>query len=173
MPKLPLSGIAVLLFLLSCQPAARESANSSEEPNSDTMNVVMAVAQVDQFYAALTDRDSAGVLQRMDPQAKLYGSDASEDWSLEAIKSYMSDRQRDTTRKAVFTVRQREVRHLQGVTWVTDLVDISTIRVPFRMVTIIGPETEGSKILFAEFSALVRNEDIRAVETYYDKAALR
>lgn len=170
MAKQPLPFISILLFLISCQPGAREQ---SKLPGEAATTERAAVARVDQFYTALTGRDSAGVLQGMDPQVKLYGSDAAEDWSLEAIKSYMSERQRDTTAKAVFTVRKRVVRRMQEVTWVTDLVDISTIRVPFRMVTIIGPETEGSKILFTEFSALVRNDDIRVVEACYDKAALR
>lgn len=57
--------------------------------------------------------------------------------------------------------------------YVTDIIDISTIHVPFRVVTITEKKDGVQKIVFSEFSALVRNEDIRAVEDLFDKAAAK
>jgi hypothetical protein len=82
----------------------------------------------------------------------------------------MSERMRDTTVKAVFKVKKREVRIMNDLMLVTDEIEISTIRVPFRVVTIAEKKDGEQKIIFSEFSALVRNEDIRQLELLFDKA---
>jgi hypothetical protein len=100
----------------------------------------------------------------------LYGSDPSEDWNLDQIKNYMGERSRDTTVKAVFTVKKREVKIMNEIMMVVDVIDISTIRVPFRCVTVTEKKDGAQKIILSEFSALVRNEDVRAIEALFDAA---
>lgn len=163
----------VAITFTACKHEPKEVIVTKEIKPGDSPDNDGNVKIVDQFYAALTGRDSAGVLNLMAPEAKLYGSDPLEDWNLGQIKTYMSDRSRDTTVKAVFTVKKREVRMLNEFMYVTDVIDISTIHVPFRVVTITEKKDGVQKIVFSEFSALVRNEDIRAVEGLFDKAAAK
>lgn len=162
-----------LLILASCKNEPKEVIVTKEIKPGDSVDGDANVKVVDMFYTALTGRDSAGVLSLMAPNAKLYGSDPLEDWNLDQIKTYMSDKTRDTTTKAVFTVKKREVRMLNEFMYVTDIIDISTIHVPFRVVTITEKKDGVQKIVFSEFSALVRNEDMRAVEGLFDKAAAK
>jgi hypothetical protein len=165
----------LLLFVLSaaivaCKQERKEVVVTKEIKPGDQPDNNSQVKLVDQFYTALTARDSAGVVNLMAENAKLYGSDPSEDWNLDQIKSYMSERMRDTTVKAVFKVKKREVRIMNDLMLVTDEIEISTIRVPFRVVTIAEKKDGEQKIIFSEFSALVRNEDIRQLELLFDKA---
>ncbi|MFN8155386.1 MAG: nuclear transport factor 2 family protein [Bacteroidia bacterium] len=161
------------LSIVACKHEPKEVIVTKEIKPGDTPDNDGNIKIVDQFYAALTGRDSAGVLSLMAPNAKLYGSDPLEDWNLDQIKTYMSDRSRDTTVKAVFTVKKRDVRMLNEFMYVTDIIDISTIHVPFRVVTITEKKDGVQKIVFSEFSALVRNDDIRAVESLFDKSAAK
>lgn len=168
--KIYLLLFALLLTTGSCKEEHREVIVTKEIKPGDPPEHDREVAVVDRFYAALTGRDSAGVVNLMAANAKLYGSDPSEDWNLDQIKSYMSERMRDTTTKAVFKVKKREVRIMNDWMFVVDEIDISTIRVPFRVVTITLKTKGIQKIVVAEFSALVKNEDIRKLEMRSGKA---
>lgn len=160
----------VLATVMSCREDRKEVEVIKEIKPDDQPDDNAHVQLVDRFYAALTGRDSAGVVNLMAENARLYGSDPSEDWNLDQIKTYMSERMRDTTEKAVFNVRKREVRIMDDWMYVVDEIDISTIRVPFRVVTIAEGNAGERRIAFSEFSALVRNDDIRQLEVLFDKA---
>ncbi len=125
------------------------------------------VQLIDNFYKVLTDRDSAGLVNLMSEDARMYGTDPAEDWGLAEIKKYIGDKSRDTSQKAVFTVKKRQVHVRNDLMYVVDVVDVSTIKLPFRILTITA-EKEGKKqIVLSEFSALVRNDDMKALEALF------
>ncbi|MBL7923765.1 MAG: nuclear transport factor 2 family protein [Bacteroidia bacterium] len=163
--------VLLVMLMVLVQTACRDGQKMVEvtreiAPGSDQRPDAQ-IRIVDEFYLALTGRDSAGVVSRFDENAKMMGTDPLEDWGLDSIKQYMSDRMRDTTRKAVFTVKKRDVRVLNEVMYVCDVLDVSTIKVPFRCLTITRKKDGVQKIVFAEFSALVKNADMRKLEAFY------
>lgn len=170
MKKIILITFLAAITFGSCKNENKEVIVTKEIKPGDPMEKEGPAKIVDDFYAALTGRDSAGVISLMSEKAKLYGSDPSEDWNLDQIKNYMGERSRDTTVKAVFTVKKREVKVINELMMVVDVIDISTIRVPFRCVTITEKKEGAQKIILSEFSALVRNEDVRAIEALFDAA---
>ncbi|MBK7886446.1 MAG: nuclear transport factor 2 family protein [Bacteroidetes bacterium] len=159
--------VLFLPVLVSCNDDSKEVIVTKEiGPGSDE-KPDKQLKIVDDFYTAITDRDSAGLIQLMAPNARMYGTDPSEDWNLDEIKKYIGEKSRDTTAKAVFTVKKREVRILNEVMYVVDVVDVSTIGVPFRIVTITETKEGKSHIQLAEFSALVWNEDMKSLEAMF------
>lgn len=56
---------------------------------------------------------------------------------------------------------------MNEVMYVVDVVDVSTIGVPFRIVTITETKEGKSHIQLAEFSALVWNEDMKSLEAMF------
>lgn len=122
---------------------------------------------VDDFYVAITARDSANLINCLDEGCKMYGTDPSEDWNLDQIKTYISEKAMETSTKAVFKVKKREVRILNEFMYVVDVLDVSTTAVPFRCVTITKKSKDGDKITMAEFSALVKNEDMKKVAEFF------
>lgn len=170
MKKIILITFLAAIAFSACKNENKEVIVTKEIKPGDPMEKDGPVKIVDDFYAALTGRDSAGVIGLMSANAKLYGSDPSEDWNLDQIKNYMGERSRDTTVKAVFTVKKREVKIMNEIMMVVDVIDISTIRVPFRCVTVTEKKDGAQKIILSEFSALVRNEDVRAIEAMFDAA---
>ena len=122
---------------------------------------------VDDFYVAITARDSANLINCLDEGCKMYGTDPSEDWNLDQIKTYISEKAMETSTKAVFKVKKREVRILNEFMYVVDVLDVSTTTVPFRCVTITKKSKDGDKITMAEFSALVKNEDMKKVAEFF------
>lgn len=148
----------ILSFFLSCR-------QESAAPESITkVTQVEAESLTDRFYVALTGRDSSGVDHLLSRDARLYGTDPSEDWSLAEIRNYLSEKKRDTTRKAVFKVLTREVRTGIETACVIDKVDVSTTKVPFRIISIYKREGDSLRLDVAVFSALVRNEDMKGLE---------
>ena len=97
----------------------------------------------------------------------MYGTDPSEDWNLDQIKTYISEKAKETSTKAVFKVKKREVRILNEFMYVVDVLDVSTTAVPFRCVTITKKSKDGDRIMMAEFSALVKNEDMAKVAEFF------
>jgi len=158
--------LALLAFtLMACQ---RNSSQLSEEISPDDelssgMGMEAGIV-VDSFYTALTGRDSAGVVSMFHPEGRLLGTDPTEDWDLDAIKSYMSERMRDTTVKTVFTLTKRAQRDWGGTSVVVDEIALSTLKVPFRVVTLVRMEQGRPCIVLSEFSALLPNEKMDAVE---------
>ena len=122
---------------------------------------------VDDFYVAITARDSANLINCLHEDCKMYGTDPSEDWNLDQIKTYISEKAKETSTKAVFKVKKREVRILNEFMYVVDVLDVSTTTVPFRCVTITKKSKDGDKITMAEFSALVKNEDMKKVAEFF------
>ncbi|MFN0188127.1 MAG: nuclear transport factor 2 family protein [Bacteroidia bacterium] len=122
---------------------------------------------VDDFYVAITARDSANLINCLDESCKMYGTDPSEDWNLDQIKTYISEKAKETSTKAVFKVKKREVHILNDLMYVVDVLDVSTTPVPFRCVTITKKSKEGDKIAMAEFSALIKNEDMKKVGEFF------
>lgn len=122
---------------------------------------------VDDFYVAITARDSANLINCLDEGCKMYGTDPSEDWNLDQIKTYISEKAKERSTKAVFTVKKREVRILNDFMYVVDVLDVSTTAVPFRCVTITKKSKDGDRIMMAEFSALVKNEDMAKVAEFF------
>ena len=122
---------------------------------------------VDDFYVAITARDSANLINCLHEDCKMYGTDPSEDWNLDQIKTYISEKAKETSTKAVFKVKKREVRILNEFMYVVDVLDVSTTAVPFRCVTITKKSKDGDKITMAEFSALVKNEDMKKVAEFF------
>lgn len=124
---------------------------------------------VDEFYTAITGRDSANLINCLDEECKMYGTDPSEDWNLDQVKAYISEKAKDTSKKTVFNVKKREVRILNDLMYVVDVLDVSTTPVPFRCVTITKKSKGGDKITMAEFSALIKNEDMKKVGEFFKK----
>lgn len=122
---------------------------------------------VDDFYVAITARDSANLINCLHEDCKMYGTDPSEDWNLDQIKTYISEKAKETSTKAVFKVKKREVRILNEFMYVVDVLDVSTTAVPFRCVTITKKSKDGDRIMMAEFSALVKNEDMKKVAEFF------
>jgi len=151
--------------LVACQ---RDSSQLSDEMSPDdelsTGPGMEAATVVDSFYKALTGRDSIGVVSLFHPEGRLLGTDPTEDWSLDAIKSYMSERMRDTTVKTVFTLTKRTQRDWDGTSVVVDEIALSTLNVPFRVVTLVRMEQGRPSIVLSEFSALLPNEKMDAIE---------
>lgn len=122
---------------------------------------------VDDFYVAITARDSANLINCLDEGCRMYGTDPSEDWNLDQVKTYISEKAKETSTKAVFNVKKREVRIMNDFMYVVDVLDVSTTAVPFRCVTITKKSKDGDKIMMAEFSALVKNEDMKKVAEFF------
>lgn len=155
----------ITLVYAACQgDSKRLSEELSPDDSTATGSGIESGAVVDAFYSALTGRDSAAVLSMFHPDGRLLGTDPAEDWGLEEIKSYMSDRLRDTTPKTVFNVVKRTQSEWDGTSVVVDEIELSTLRVPFRVVTLVRREQGQPCIVLAEFSALVPNEKMDAIE---------
>ena len=122
---------------------------------------------VDDFYVAITSRDSVQLINCLDAECKMYGTDPSEDWNLDQIKTYISEKAKDTSTKTVFKVKKRSVHIINDLMYVVDVLDVSTTPVPFRCVTITKKSKEGDKIAMAEFSALIKNEDMKKVGEFF------
>ncbi len=162
-------GTCLLLGLTACTNRTKEVIVTREIGPGSDQRPDDQIRIVDDFYKKITGRDSAGLIQLMAENARMYGTDPGEDWNLEEIKRYIGEKTRDTTQKAVFTVKKREVRVLNDIMYVVDVVDVSTIAVPFRIVSIIEKREGKQKILLAEFSVLVWNEDIRELEALFKR----
>ncbi|MBK9639205.1 MAG: nuclear transport factor 2 family protein [Bacteroidetes bacterium] len=122
---------------------------------------------VEDFYVAITARDSAQLINCLDEDCKMYGTDPSEDWNLDQVKTYISEKAKDTSTKTVFTVKKRSVHIINDLMYVVDVLDVSTTPVPFRCVTITKKSKAGDKIAMAEFSALIKNEDMKKVGEFF------
>lgn len=155
--------VLILLFA-ACREETKEVITEKKIHGADSVNIDEAGVLADRFYDALTQRDSAAFVSLLTDKARLYGTDPGEDWGMDEIRNYISEKQRDTTTRAVFKVQTREVRMFDKVAYVIDKVDVSTTRVPFRIVSILKRENDSLKVDIAIFSALVRNEDMKDLE---------
>lgn len=157
--------LSIVIFFAACHD---DSSRLAEEISPDDSTAAASDMDggdvVDAFYAALTGRDSAGLVSMFHPEGRLLGTDPAEDWGMEEIKSYMSERLRDTTSKTVFNVTKRTQREWEGTTVVVDVIELSTLKVPFRVVTLVRTEQDGPCIVLSEFSALVPNAKMDALE---------
>lgn len=163
----PLLLTLAVLLSASCKNERKEVIVTKEIGPGSDQKPDAQVKIVDDFYSVLTDRDSAGLINLMAENARMYGTDPTEDWGLEEIKKYIGDKSRDTSLKAVFTVKKRQVRVLNELMYVVDVVDVSTLKVPFRVLTITEKKEGTPKIILSEFSALVWNDDMRALEALF------
>jgi ketosteroid isomerase-like protein len=155
--------VLIVLFT-ACREETKEVIIEKKIPGAETTNIDEAGALADRFYHALTQRDSAAVVSLLTDKARLYGTDPGEDWGIDEIRNYLSEKQRDTSTRAVFKVLTREVRMFDNMAYVIDKVDVSTTRVPFRIINILKRENDSLKVDIAIFSALVRNEDMKDLE---------
>jgi SnoaL-like domain len=168
----------VLIFSACSNDSKKESVKENKKGNkeviikkelheADKHEVDANLKIVDDFYVAITARDSANLINCLDEGCKMYGTDPSEDWNLDQVKTYISEKAKETSTKAVFSVKKREVRIMNDFMYVVDVLDVSTTAVPFRCVTITRKSKEGDKIIMAEFSALVKNEDMKKVAEFF------
>ena len=174
-----LIGFSFVLLITSCSNDSKKESSKEmkEEKNEviikkemkegDAQKADANLKIVDDFYVAITARDSANLINCLDEDCKMYGTDPSEDWNLDQVKTYISDKAKETSTKAVFKVKKREVRILNEFMYVVDVLDVSTTAVPFRCVTITKKSKDGDKITMAEFSALVKNEDMKKVAEFF------
>lgn len=177
--KIALISFCLALIFSACSnDSKRESVKENKEENreiiikkelheGDEHKVDASLKIVDDFYLAITARDSANLINCLDKGCKMYGTDPSEDWNLDQIKTYISEKAKETTTKAVFKVKKREVRIINSFMYVVDVLDVSTTAVPFRCVTVTKKSEDGDKIMMAEFSALVKNEDMKKVAEFF------
>jgi len=174
-----LSGLALVFAMTSCSNDNKKE--NIEEGKVEKEEVVITTEMnpgeaqeadsnlkiVDDFYTAITGRDSAALISLLDKDVKMYGTDPSEDWNLEQTKDYISEMAKETSTKAVFKVKNREVHIMNEIMYVVDVLEVSNTTVPFRCVTITKKSKEGDKIMLAEFSALVKNEDMKKVAEFF------
>ncbi|MBK7964974.1 MAG: nuclear transport factor 2 family protein [Bacteroidetes bacterium] len=174
-----LIGFSFVLLITSCSSDSKKESSKEmkEEKNEviikkemkegDAQKADANLKIVDDFYVAITARDSANLINCLDEDCKMYGTDPSEDWNLDQVKTYISEKAKETSTKAVFKVKKREVRIMNDFMYVVDVLDVSTTAVPFRCVTITKKSKDGDKITMAEFSALVKNEDMKKVAEFF------
>ncbi len=176
MKKVVLLLSIISLFLVSsCKNEPKKEGNEEKKEINITKKIKPGDAGeadenlkiVDDFYVAITARDSANLINCLDEDCKMYGTDPSEDWNLDQVKTYISEKTKETSTKAVFKVKKREVRIFNEFMYVVDVLDVSTTAVPFRCVTITKKSKDGDKITMAEFSALVKNEDMAKVAEFF------
>lgn len=177
--KFTIISFCLVLIVSSCSnDSKKETTNESKEENKeiiikkelhdgDERKADVNLKIVDDFYVAITARDSASLIDCLDETCKMYGTDPSEDWNFDQVKTYISEKAKETSTKAVFTVKKREVRIMNDFMYVVDVLDVSTTAVPFRCVTITKKSKDGDKITMAEFSALVKNEDMKKVAEFF------
>lgn len=160
--------ILILLTVVLLSACRNDSDRLAEELSPDDANDsgtgMEAGEVVDAFYTSLTGRDSAGVVSMFHPEGRLLGTDPAEDWGLDEIKTYMSERLRDTTTQTVFRLMKRTQREWNGTSVVVDEIELSTSKVPFRVVTLVRTEADKPCIVLSEFSALVPNAKMDAIE---------
>lgn len=167
--------ITSVFFMASCKNEPKKEVKEERKEINITKKIKPGDAReadenlkiVDDFYVAITARDSASLINCLDETCKMYGTDPSEDWNLDQVKTYISEKAKETSTKAVFTVKKREVRIMNDFMYVVDVLDVSTTAVPFRCVTITKKSKDGDKITMAEFSALVKNEDMKKVAEFF------
>ncbi|MFM9007497.1 MAG: hypothetical protein ACKORE_02830 [Bacteroidota bacterium] len=123
------------------------------------------VAIVDSMYAGIARGDSALVVGLFHSEGRLLGSDPAEDWSFEGIQAYMSERSAKQGSPARIEVVERRVSIRNTHMLVTDRLKISTVSLPFRCVTEVDTDDQGRKIHMAEFSALIRNDDLSMLDS--------
>lgn len=168
----------VLIFSACSNDSKKESVKENKKGNKEVIikkelhegdehEVDANLKIVDDFYIAITARDSVNLINCLDEGCKMYGTDPSEDWNLVQVKTYISEKAKETSTKAVFKVKKREVRIMNDFMYVVDVLDVSTTAVPFRCVTITKKSKDGDKIMMAEFSALVKNEDMKKVAEFF------
>lgn len=162
-----LAFLCAAVLLSACKNENKEVIVTREIGPGSTGQPDRQVKIVEDFYSAITGRDSVAMMELMDERARMYGTDPTEDWGYAEMAAYIGEKSRDTTRKAVFKVKKREVRILNEMMVVVDVVDVSTIGVPFRIVTVTEKKKDIQKIVLAEFSALVWNEDMSALEQLF------
>jgi hypothetical protein len=176
MKKVVLLLSIISLFLVSsCKNEPKKEGNEEKKEINITKKIKPGDAGeadenlkiVDDFYVAITARDSANLINCLDEGCKMYGTDPSEDWNLDQIKTYISEKAKDTSTKTVFTVKKRSVNIINDLMYVVDVLDVSTTAVPFRCVTITKKSKDGDRIMMAEFSALVKNEDMAKVAEFF------
>jgi hypothetical protein len=163
-----MKNLILVLFAVLVAACQGDSARLSEELRPEDSEAsgsgMEAGVVVDSFYTALTGRDSAGVVSLFHPEGRLMGTDPAEDWGLDEIKAYMGDRLRDTTPKTVFRLMKRSQREWEGTSVVVDEIELSTLKVPFRVVTLVRKDQDSPCIVLSEFSALVPNANMAALE---------
>lgn len=168
MNKLKVSCFFLLLILqVACKNDERKvvierTIQNEKEAEADTLPHI-----VDDFYKALCERDSAAVVGFFSDDASMLGSDPSEVWNLEGIRSYMSLVSGDTVREVSIRVQKRELKLINDFMLVTDVLRISTVKVPFRCVTLVKGEGKDRKIFLTEFSALITNENLKKVDSLF------
>lgn len=170
-----LLSITSVFLVSSCKNESKKVGKEEKKEISITKKIKPGDAReadeklkiVDDFYVAITSRDSVQLINCLDAECKMYGTDPSEDWNLDQIKAYISEKAKDTSTKTVFKVKKRSVHIINDLMYVVDVLDVSTTPVPFRCVTITKKSKEGDKIAMAEFSALIKNEDMKKVGEFF------
>jgi hypothetical protein len=123
------------------------------------------LAIVDSLYAGIARGDSALVVHLFHSEGRLLGSDPEEDWNLQGIQAYMSERSAKKGAPARIEVVERRVTIRNAYMLVTDRLRISTVSFPFRCITLVDTDEQGRKIHMSEFSALIRNDDLGTLDS--------
>ena len=104
-------------------------------------------------------------------EGRLLGSDPDEDWNLQGIQEYMGKRSAKQGSAARIEVVERRVNIRNHQMLVTDRLRIGTVSFPFRCVTLVDTVEQGRKIHMAEFSALIRNDDLVMLDSLLNQQA--
>jgi hypothetical protein len=165
------SSILFFAFLLGLLSSCRDKQKHVEEKiilrSEEQVNEPAdpALAIVDSLYTGIANGDSATVVALFHSQGRLLGSDPDEDWELNQIRTYMHERSVNSNKSATIEVVKRRVMIHNEMMLVDDRLKISTVSFPFRCVTMVREDSEGRKIHFSEFSALIRNADLTMLDS--------
>lgn len=166
--------VLVLLFLVivsSCTDSTERMVektlvlDKNSKVESDTN-----LAIVDSMYAGIARGDSTLVVRLFHSEGRLLGSDPEEDWNLKGIQEYMGKRSAKQGSAAQIEVVERRVNLRNDHMLVTDRLRISTVSFPFRCVTLVDTDEQGRKIHLAEFSALIRNDDLGMLDSLLNQS---